>query len=61
MSSPIKVHLLLEPSEAIRRNRDEIQRLRVQLEQVSALYRQEVVMNARLVDLLREHGIPWRQ
>lgn len=61
MSSPIEVHLLLEPLEAIWRNRDEIQRLRVQLEQVSALNRQEVVMNARLVALLREHGISWRQ
>lgn len=61
MSSPIEVHVMLEPSETIRRYRDELRALRMELERVSALYRQEVVVNQRLVDLLRVHGISWRQ
>lgn len=61
LSSPIEVHVLLEPSETIRRYRDELRALRMELERVSALYRQEVVVNQRLVDLLRVHGISWRQ
>lgn len=61
MSSPIEVHVMLEPSETIRRYRDELRALRMEFERVSALYRQEVVVNQRLVDLLRVHGISWRQ
>lgn len=61
LSSPIEVHVMLEPSETIRRYRDELRALRMELERVSALYRQEVVVNQRLVDLLRVHGISWRQ
>lgn len=61
LSSPIEVHVMLEPSETIRRYRDELRALRMELERVSALYRQEVVVNQRLVDLLRMHGISWRQ
>lgn len=60
MSSPIEVHVMLEPSETIRRYRDELRALRLEVERVSALYRQEVVVNQRLVDLLRVHGISWR-
>lgn len=51
---------MLEPSETIRRYRDELRALRLEVERVSALYRQEVVVNQRLVDLLRVHGISWR-
>ena len=61
MSSPIEVHVMFEPSETIRRYRDELRTLRMELERVSALYRQEVVVNQRFVDLLRLHGISWRQ
>ena len=60
MYSPIEVHVLFEPSETVRQYRDEIRSLRLELERVSALYRQEVLMNTRLTDLLRECGIKWR-
>lgn len=60
MYSPIEVHVLFEPSETVRHYRDEIRSLRLELERVSALYRQEVLVNTRLTDLLRESGIKWR-
>lgn len=60
MYSHIEAYVLFEPSDTVRQYRDEIRSLRLELERVSALYRQEVLMNTRLTDLFRESGIKWR-
>lgn len=60
MYSPIEVHVFFELSETVRQYRVEIRSLRLELERVSVLYRQEVLVNTRLTDLLRESGIKWR-
>lgn len=67
MMFPFRFEVVLTPSETlislkeqVKSLMDELECLKADYNRVELLYRSECVINTELQDLLREHGIPYR-